>query len=202
MADNRHMDVLELLESAALLVPEDRASGNDVTASDVWEYLAADDWELALGLLEELTDTGPLPVPFWESLAAAAEGLRMERSAAWCHWRCSELRNGVVLADLTLRPAAEAPRTGPVPGAGVLRPMWDLGERTADGEPAVRIAGMWVERTDFLEPGGQGRVRLVPLVPSGWLHVEPGQEITMYETRVAAGTAVVVDVRPPVGLGG
>ncbi|MFG2511830.1 hypothetical protein [Streptomyces sp. NPDC048584] len=191
------MDVRELLHEASLLAPESAATENDLTVNDVWDYLAHDEWEVALGLLEELGDASALPLAFWEALAEAAEQLWLPRSAAWCHWRCAEVRNGVVRADLELRPASEARRTTPIDGAGVLRPMWDIGNRTPTGQPAWNIAGMWVEEQPALEPGGRATVRLVPLNPVQWVHVTPGLRIVMHEDRTAAGTAVVLGVRPP-----
>ncbi|MFD3623395.1 hypothetical protein [Streptomyces sp. NPDC058698] len=191
------MDVPELLESASLLVPEETATENDVTVRDVWDYLVHDEWEIALGLLEEFGDDRPLPLAFWEKLADAADQLRLERSAAWCHWRCSEIRNGMVRADLTLRPAAEARRKTPISGAGVLRPMWDIGHLSPTGERAVGIARLWVEDRPSLAPGERATVRLVPLTPSHWTHVRPGRQITMHEDRTVAGTAVVLEVHRP-----
>ncbi|MFE9055514.1 hypothetical protein [Streptomyces mutabilis] len=191
------MDVPELLEAAFLLVPEETATENDITVGDVWDYLVHDEWEIALGLLEEFGEAHSLSLAFWEKLAEAADQLQLERSAAWCHWRCSELRNGVIRADLTLRPAAEARRTTPVSGAGVLRPMWDIGLLSPTGGRAVSIAGLWVENMPMLEPGGRATVRLVPLTPSHWTHVQPGQQITMHEDRAVAGTAVILEVCLP-----
>ncbi|MEU1298499.1 hypothetical protein [Streptomyces shenzhenensis] len=191
------MDVPELLEAASLLVPEEIATENDITVNDVWEYLTGDEWEVALGLLEELGDVRPLPLSFWESLATAAEQLRLEKSAAWCHWRCYETRYGIIRADLTLRPAGEARRRTPFSGAGVLRPMWNIGNRTPTGEPALDIARLWVEFTPFLAPGGQASVRLAPLDPSQWQHLQPDRVITMHEDRSVAGTAVVLKVHRP-----
>ncbi|MFE9783260.1 hypothetical protein ACFYPA_34575 [Streptomyces sp. NPDC005775] len=191
------MDVPELLESASLLVPEETATENDCTVRDIWDYLVHDEWEMALGLLEELGDARSLPLAFWEKLGEAAEQLRMERSAAWCHWRCSEIRNGVIRADLTLRPAAEARRTTPISGAGVLRPMWNIGHLSPTGGRAVSIAAIWVESMPILEPGGRATVRLVPLTPAHWMHVQPGQQITMHEDRTVAGTAVILEVHLP-----
>jgi len=89
------MDVPKLLEAASLLIPEKIATENDITVSDVWEYLTHDEWEVALGLLEELGDVHPLPLSFWETLATAAEQMRLEKSAAWCHWRGYETRHGL-----------------------------------------------------------------------------------------------------------
>ncbi|MET9653386.1 hypothetical protein ABZZ44_24390 [Streptomyces sp. NPDC006460] len=191
------MDVPELLESASLLVPEETATENDLTVRDIWDHLVRDEWEIALGLLEELGDAGSLPLAFWEELAEAADHLRLERSAAWCHWRCSEIRNGMIRADLTLLPAAEGRRTTPISGAGVLRPMWDIGCLSPTGEHAVSIAALWVENTPTLEPGGRATVRLVPLTPSHWTHIRPDQRIIMHENRSAAGTAVVLEVHLP-----
>ncbi|WP_225840368.1 hypothetical protein [Streptomyces sp. NK08204] len=196
------MDVPGLLESASLLVPEETATENDITVRDIWDYLAHDEWETALGLLEELGDAHPLPLAFWKKLAEAAEQLRFERSAAWCHWRCSEIRNGVIRVDLTLRPAAEARRTTPISGAGVLRPMWDIGHLSPTGGRAVSIAGLWLENAPVLEPGGQATARLVPLTPSHWTHVQPGQQITMHEDRTVAGTAVILEVHRPATMSG
>ncbi|MEV7784795.1 hypothetical protein AB0O72_05260 [Streptomyces sp. NPDC088106] len=191
------MDVPELLESASLLVPEETATENDVTVRDVWDHLVHDEWEIALGLLEEFGDDRPLPLAFWEKPADAADQLLLERSAAWCHWRGSEIRNGMVRADLTLRPAAEARRKTPISGAGVLRPMWDIGHLSPTGERAVGIARLWVEDRPSLAPGERATVRLVPLTPSHWTHVRPGRQITMHEDRTVAGTAVVLEVHRP-----
>ncbi|MEI5035235.1 hypothetical protein RB201_28790 [Streptomyces sp. S1A(2023)] len=191
------MDVPELLEAASLLVPEKIATENDITVNDVWEYLAHDEWEVALDLLEELGDVHQLSLSFWETLATAAEQMRLEKSAAWCHWRSYEIRHGIIRADLTLRSAAEARRQTPVSGAGVLRPMWNIGHRTATGAPALNTARLWAECTPFLEPGGHAAVRLAPLDPSQWQHLQAGQVITMHENQSVAGTAVVLEIQRP-----
>ncbi|MEU6479914.1 hypothetical protein ABZ858_24115 [Streptomyces sp. NPDC047017] len=191
------MDVPELLASVSLLVPEEAATDNDISVRDVWDYLAHDEWQIALSLLEELGGGRPMPLTFWEQLAGAAEELGLGRSAAWCHWRCSEIRNGMIRADLTLRPVTEARRRTPVPGHGVLRPMWDIGNPSPDGGASVSVAGLWVEDMPVLEPGGRATVRLVPLTPAHWTHVGTGRRITMHEDRTVAGTAVVLEVRPP-----
>lgn len=164
---------------------------------DVWDYLVHDEWEVAVGLLEELRDVKRLPLEFWESLAVAAEQMRLWRSAAWCRWRCYETSDGVIRAELTLRPAQETRRKTPIDGAGVLRPMWDLGDRRPTGAKVLDIARLWVEFAPFLEPGGRASVRLAPLTPARWRHVWPGQVITMHEDRAVAGTAVVLETRSP-----
>lgn len=197
MVDNDRMDVTELLESASLLVPEGVATENDISVQDIWDYLAHDEWQIALSLLEELGDGQPLPLTFWEQLAEAAEQLGLERSAAWCHWRRSEIRNGMIRADLTLRPPTEARRKTPISGHGVLRPMWDIGNLSPTGAASVSIAGLWVEDMLVLEPGGRATVRLVPLTPTHWTHVKTGQQINMHEDRTVAGTAVVLEVHLP-----
>ncbi|MFG3043750.1 hypothetical protein ACGFZR_02335 [Streptomyces sp. NPDC048241] len=191
------MDRPKLLEAATLLVPEQIATENDITVRDVWEYLREDEWDTALTLLEELGDIKSLPLSFWETLATAAEQMRLRRSAAWCRWRSYETRNGVIRADLTLRQASEARRQTSFDGAGVLRPMWNIGNRTPSGEPNLNIARLWVESIPFLAPGGRSSVRLAPLDPPQWQHLGPGQVITMHEDRSIAGTAVILDVHRP-----
>jgi hypothetical protein len=191
------MDVPELLEAASLLVPGEVATNNDITVADVWDYLIHDEWEVALDILEDLGDGHPLPLTFWETLADAAERLRMERSAAWCHWRCYEATNGVIRADLTLRPTDQTRRGTPLPGAGVLPA--DVGRRT----PLThRRAGTQHRRTVGGEqtlpgPGGRSTVRLAPLVPHQWQHLQPGQQITLHEGQPVTGTAVILEVRRP-----
>ncbi|MEU4358645.1 hypothetical protein [Streptomyces virginiae] len=186
------MDVIELLESAALLTPEEKATDNDLTARDVWDHLAHDEWETALNILEELGNTPPRSQHFWEQLAQAAEQLHLAHSAAWCRWRSAELRNGMIRIDLTL-----GARRAPIPGHGVLRPVWNIGNLSPTGEPAVNIAALWLENTPSLEPGDRTTARLVPLTPAHWNHVRPGQRITMHEGRPATATAVVREVHPP-----
>ncbi|MEU1827006.1 hypothetical protein ABZ502_31825 [Streptomyces abikoensis] len=118
----------------------------------------------------------------------------MRRSAAWCHWRAYETRHGVIRAELSL--PEDSPRRMPIPGDGVLRPVWDVGHRTSTGDTAFAIASLWVEGRDALEPGGHATIRLAPLTPSLWAHLRPGQRFTMHERRPVAGTATVLEVRP------
>ncbi|MFF3861188.1 hypothetical protein [Streptomyces sp. NPDC002209] len=191
------MDVVGMLEAASLLVPEGVAAENGVTVSEVWEYLAHDEWEIALDLLEELGDGWSAPPGFWDELERAAGMLGFERSREWCRWRSAETRLGVIRADLVLRPAGETFRRTPVPGAGVLRPMWDIGNRRDDGAPELDIARLWVECAGDLAPGARAPVRLLPLTAERWRHLAPGDRITLYETAVAGGTAEILEVRPP-----
>ena len=197
MGQNQRVNVPELLEAAALLVPDAVATGNDITVADVWDYLTHDEWEVALDLLAELADAGSLPPGVWEALAAAAEQMGLTNSAAWCRWRCDEVRNGVIRADLTLRPAGKSRRQAPFAGTGVARPMWDIGHRTPAGEPDLSIARIWVEFTRTLGPGERASVRLAPLDPARWRHLRPGRAIAMYEGSSVTGTAVVLEVAHP-----
>ncbi|MCX4770096.1 hypothetical protein [Streptomyces sp. NBC_01285] len=191
------MDVVEILEAAALLVPEDVATGNDLTVSDVWDHLVHDEWEVALDLLQELGDGWTAPTGFWERLGRSAQMLGFEWSREWCWWRDAETREGMIRADLVLRPAGQTFRRTPVPGAGVLRPMWDIGNRRHDGEPKLDIARVWVEFAPGLPPGGRAPVRLLPLDPGRWCRLVPGDRITLYECAEAGGTATILETRPP-----
>ncbi|MGW2557713.1 hypothetical protein ACWCXB_00425 [Streptomyces sp. NPDC001514] len=191
------MDVVRIFEAASLLVPEGVATDNDITVSDVWDYLAHDEWEVALDLLQELGDGWTAPTGFWDELGRAAGMLGLERSREWCWWRGVETRVGAIRADLELRPAGETFRRTPMPGAGVLRPMWDVGNRSDDGAPELDIARVWVEFAPDLSPGARAPVRLLPLTPARWRHLAPGDRITLYETAVAGGTAWILEVHPP-----
>ncbi|MFI5636239.1 hypothetical protein ACIA8H_02350 [Streptomyces goshikiensis] len=201
LIDNRRMDVVGILEAASLLVPEGVATDSDVTVSDVWDYLAYDEWEVALDLLQELGDGWTAPTGFWDELELAAGMLGLERSREWCSWRGAEARVGVIRAELVLRPAGETFRRTPIPGAGVLRPMWDIGNRREGGAPELDIARVWVEFAPELPPGGRAPVRLLPLNPVRWSHLAPGDRITLYECAVAGGTASILEVGIPEGQG-
>jgi hypothetical protein len=74
------MDAVGILEAASLLVPEGVATDNDVIVSDVWDYLAHDEWEVALDLLQELGDGWTAPTGFWDELELVAGMLGLERS--------------------------------------------------------------------------------------------------------------------------
>lgn len=186
-----------MLEAASLLVPEGVATDNDITSSDVWDYLVHDEWEVALDLLEELGGEWTAPPGFWEALGRAAEMVGFERSREWCWWRGAETRLGVIRAELVLRPAGETFRRAPIPGAGVLRPMWDIGNRRDDGTRDLDIARVWVEFAPDLAPGARAPVRLLPLTSARWRHLATGDRITMYETAAAGGTATILEVQLP-----
>ncbi|MFI9648766.1 hypothetical protein ACIHAA_20980 [Streptomyces sp. NPDC052040] len=59
------MDLPKLLETASPLVSAEIAAENGATVNDVWDYLAHDEWEVGLGLLEKLSDVQPLPLDLW-----------------------------------------------------------------------------------------------------------------------------------------
>ncbi|MEU9128772.1 hypothetical protein AB0D08_11770 [Kitasatospora sp. NPDC048540] len=156
---------------------------------------------MALDVLIEIADVRPVPVAFWEKLAEAARQMRMESSRRWCEWRAWEVEHGTIRAILTLLGADEGGRQGPFAGDGRLRPLWDIGHRTAAGQQDLDTARLWVEFTPQLGPGGTADVRLAPLRPGRWRHLEPGDVITMHEVRSAAGIAEIIEVLPPRSLG-
>ncbi|MFJ7773691.1 hypothetical protein [Streptomyces yangpuensis] len=196
------MDVVAMLEAVGLLVPEGAAGEGDVTVADVWDCLAHDEWEVALGLLEELREGWTAPAGFWAELARAAAMLRLERSEAWCRWREYEGRAGVIRAELALEAVGGTSfRRTPMPGAGVMRPLWDVGSRRPDGAPDLLVACMWVEYAHELAPGDRAVVRLLPLTPERWRHLAPGDRIALHETAVPGGTGTVLEARPPAPAG-
>ncbi|WP_189250189.1 hypothetical protein [Streptosporangium pseudovulgare] len=188
-----------LLLKAARLCPADARTELGVGVAEVLEYLKHDEWEMALLLLEELGDAHPQPPEFWSLLADAARLMWLKSDVAWCEWRRSEARTGAFLAELHLLPAGEGSRTTPIPAGGLLRPMWDLGHRTPEGESLLSIARLWIEGRDSLKPGGSASVRLLPLTPEHWRHLKPGDVVTMHEMRPPTGTARIAEVMPPVG---
>ncbi|MGW6503007.1 hypothetical protein [Nonomuraea angiospora] len=166
--------------------------------SDALEYLEHGEWEMVLLLLEELGDARPQPPEFWGLLADAARVMWLEWYVTWYEWRCGEARNGVLRAELCLLPTEGGGRKVPIlPGKG-LRPMWDIGRRTPEGELSVSIAFLWVEGHTPLEPGECAPVRLLPLTPEHWRHLKPSDVIAMHEMRPPSGTARIIEVMPPV----
>ncbi|OUC96046.1 hypothetical protein [Streptosporangium minutum] len=186
------------LLKAARLCPADIQTETGVDVADVLKYLEHDDWETALLLLEEIGDAHPQPPQFWELLADTARLLWLAKDAYWYGWRSSEARNGAVLAELCLMSAEEGGWPRPAPPDAVLRPMWDIGHLTPEGEPLLSIAILWVEGRAPLKPGECGPVRLLPLTFEHWRHVKPGDAITMHVMRPSTGTARVTEVILPV----
>jgi len=192
------MDVVELLRRAAELVPADVVNEAGVTAADVREYLDHNEWEVALDLLADLYDGWRPSAQWWDLLIEAAELMWLSDIAVWCHWGRWESVHGVFRAELRLNPPAEGGRSIAIPRPGVLRPLWDIGQRTGAGEPDLRVARIWVEYATELPPGATGSIRLAPLSPADWYDLRPGQQITMHEGMAVGGTATVVEVVAPV----
>lgn len=190
-------DAFTLLRQATDLLPEDAVAENGQTVWDVREEIRFQEWEMVLGLLEEIGDAHPVSVDFWELLAEAARQLMLDRSHRWCQWRGWELRHGTLRATLSLADPKEGGRRTVFSGDGRLRPMWDIGNRTADGKPALGIARLWVEFAPGLGPGETADVRLAPLSPEQWRHLKPGHVILMYEAQPVAGIAEILEVLPP-----
>ncbi len=153
-----------LLKAAQFCAPHIRTEAG-ASVSDALEYLRHGEWEMVLILLEELGDARPQPPEFWDLLADAARAMWLEADVGWYEWRRSEAWNGALRAELCLLPTEEGGRKVPIlPGKG-LRPMWDIGRRTPEGELSVSIAFLWVEGHTPLEPGECAPVRLIPLTP-------------------------------------
>lgn len=178
------VDVSELLSQAAGELPA------WLPRADLDEYLALGEWELALDVLLDRGDDHPATTSFWRILEEAAYRMGLARSAAWCAWRRREVLHGVIRAELRLVPGA---RRSAIPGAGRLRPLWDIGLVTPAGAPELAVALIWVEFAPDMPPGGSGPVRLAPLTAARWHHLRPGDRITMHELRPATGTATITE---------
>ncbi|MFC7551000.1 hypothetical protein [Plantactinospora sp. GCM10030261] len=196
MLHNPFVDVPGLLRQACRTVPGAAATEAGVTVHDVHEYLGYHEWEIALDILAELGDATPTTAEWWQLLQDAAMAMQRTRMAAWCGWRRWEAVHGIIRADLALFATDNSGRRTPIPGAGVLRPLWAIGHHTPAGEPDLRIARIWVENASELVPGTTGSIRLAPLDPTAWSHLRPGDLITMHESRPPAGTAMIVKVAP------
>ncbi|MGW7229972.1 hypothetical protein [Streptomyces cyaneofuscatus] len=190
-------DAFTLLRLAADLLPEEAAAESGWTAEDVREDIGRYEWERALDALTEIGDVHPVSVDFWERLAEAARQMMLDRSRRSCEWRAWEVRHGTIRATLTLVAAEEGLHRTAFSGDGRLRPMWDIGNRRADGERDLDIATLWVENAAELGPGETAEVRLAPLTPERWSHLRCGDAITMYEARPVAGTGRVIEVVAP-----
>ncbi|MGA5565102.1 hypothetical protein ACPCUV_28600 [Streptomyces platensis] len=145
-------DAFTLLRQAVDLLPEDAVAEKGVTVGDVREDIARQEWEMVLALLIEIADVHPVSTSFWEILAEAARQMMLDGSRRWCQWRGWEVRHGTVRATLTLLGTDEGGRQGAFSGDGQLRPLWDIGNRTSDGERDLNIASIWVEFARELGP--------------------------------------------------
>nr|WP_138968353.1 hypothetical protein [Streptomyces sp. YIM 121038] len=193
-----HMDdAFTLLRQAVDVLPEGAMAENGQTVGDVRKEIELQEWEMALDVLIEIADVHPVSITFWEMLSEAARQMMLDRSRRWCEWRGWEAKHGTIRATLTLLGADEGGRQSAFSGDGQLRPLWDIGHRTADGQQDLNIARLWVEFEPQLGPGETADVRLAPLQPEQWQHLKPGDVITMHEARPAAGIAEIIEVLPP-----
>lgn len=148
------------------MVPADVVNEAGVTVVDVREYLDHDEWEVALDLLADFDTGWRPPTAWWDRLIDSAEMMGLSDAAAWCRWGRWESIHKTVRAELRLLSPAEGGRQTPVPGKGILRPLWDIGRRTAAGDPDLLVARIWVESALALPPAATGSVRLGPLSPA------------------------------------
>uniref|UniRef100_A0AAU3ID16 Uncharacterized protein n=1 Tax=Streptomyces sp. NBC_01393 TaxID=2903851 RepID=A0AAU3ID16_9ACTN len=190
-------DVFTLLRRAADLLPEDAVAEYGQTVGDVREEIELQEWEIALDVLFDIAEVHPVSVTFWELLSEAARQMMLDHSRRWCEWRGWEVQHGTIRATLTLLGAEEGGCQSAFSGDGRLRPLWDIGHRTAAGQQDLNIARLWVEFAPQLAPGETADVRLAPLLPEQWQHLKPGDVITMHETQPAVGIAEIIEVLPP-----
>ena len=165
------MDVPELLRRAAGLVPADARSDAGLCADDVRDYLREQEWEVALGILENFDGIQWQSAEFWDLLADAAQQMSLRGDAAWCQWRKGETLHGIIRADLQLVAPDDGGRRTPVPGAGQLRPMWAINYPSLESSTDLYVARIWVESAPEISPGGRGPIRLAPLTPASWRHL-------------------------------
>jgi hypothetical protein len=184
-----------LLRAATDLVPAHARSDAGIGVEDVREYLGHDEWEVALGLLEDFDGIQWQTVQYWDLLIAAAQQMWLHSDVSWLHWRRSETRHGLIKANLQLVAAEAGGRRIPVPGRGQLRPLWSIGRTTASGDNDLHIARIWVEAAPEIPPGAQASIRLLPLTSPHWRHLNIGDVITMHEQRPVAGTATISDIQ-------
>lgn len=111
------MDVPELLRRAADLVPASARSDAGLSAEDVRQYLSHDEWEVALGILEDFDGVQWQPFEYWSLLADAAQQMWLKNDAAWCHWRATETRHGII-RDSKKSSGSRCPRPALNCGAG------------------------------------------------------------------------------------
>ncbi|GAB3945423.1 hypothetical protein GCM10029976_071150 [Kribbella albertanoniae] len=192
-------DAFKLIRQAVDLLPADATAENGQTVADVREEIRITEWEMALDLLIEIGDVHPAPIAFWELLAEASRQMYLDGDSRWCAWRAWEAQHGTIRATLTLEAADVGRRKTPFSGDGRLRPLWDIGARTADGHPDLHVARLWVEFTPTLGPGETASVRLAPLQPENWRHLKLGDLITMNEAQPVAGLAEIIELLPARG---
>lgn len=190
-------DVPGLLRRAVDLVPPDARSDAGLCAGDVRGYLLANEWEVALDILEDFDGIQWQTVEFWDLLDDAARQMQLTSGVAWHQWRRAETLHGIIRADLQLVAPDAGGRRTPVPGAGQLRPMWAINHPVPPHGADLHVARIWVESAPEIRPGEQGAIRLAPLTPANWRHLAPGDVITMHERQPVAGTATITEIQHP-----
>ncbi len=196
-SENVSVKVPELLRRATDLVPPSARSDAGRCADDVREYLLANEWEIALDILEDFDGIQWQTVEFWDLLAGAARQMQLSSSAAWHEWRRRETLHGIIRADLLLAAPDDGGRRTPVPGDGQLRPMWAINQPSPETGTDLHFARIWVEYAPEISPGGQGPIRLAPLTPATWRHLTPGDVITMHEDQPMSGIAAITEIQHP-----
>ncbi|MEU8340991.1 hypothetical protein AB0C74_04805 [Spirillospora sp. NPDC048832] len=191
------MDVPDLLRRATELIPADARSDAGLGADDVRDYLGHDEWEVALGVLEDFDGIRWQSAQYWDLLIDAAQQLWLQSDVAWLRWRRSETLNGLIRAHLRLLPSDEGGRSLPVPSDGRLRPLWSIGRTAPEGHDDLSVAAIRVESAPEIPPGGSGAIRLLPLTPCHWRHLAPGDVITMHEGRPMRGAATIIQIKFP-----
>jgi hypothetical protein len=189
------MDVPELLHAAVDLVPAHARSDAGLDADELRDYLRHDEWEVALGVLEDFDGVQWQTPEYWDLLISAAQQMWLDSDVSWLQWRRSETMHGLIRASLQLVTPETGGRRLPVPRDGRLRPMWSIGRTTADGHDDRHIARIWVESAPEIPPGGQGPIRLLPLTPQRWRHLNVGDVITMHEREPISGTATITEIQ-------
>ncbi|MFH9015325.1 hypothetical protein ACH4C6_28635 [Streptomyces sp. NPDC017943] len=190
-------DAFTLLRQAVDVLPQDAMAGNGQTVGDVRKEIELQEREMALDELIEIADIHPASITLWEMLSEAARQMVLDHSRRGCEWRGEKAKHGTIRATLTLLGADEGGRHSAFSGDGQLRPLWDIGHRTADGQQDLNIARLWVECEPQLGPGRTAHVRLTPLQPEQGQHLQPGDVITMHETQPAAEIAEIIEDLPP-----
>lgn len=178
------------------MVPAIATNESGATVADVAECVKHNEWEVALDLLADLDDW-PAGAQWWDLLIEAAELMWLTDTATWCRWRRWESIHGIFRARLTLVPVADGGRRIPIPGKGVLRPVWHIGQHMPDGHPNFRVARIWVEDAPELTVGASGLIRLAPLSPDAWRDLRPDQTIAMHEGLSIQGTATITEISTP-----
>ncbi len=114
----REVEVSELLDRAAAMVPGTATTAMGDAVGDVQELPACYGWDVALGDLVDLGDAFPATTDYWDCLTGAAEQLYLGQILRWCWWRRAESIQGVIRADLRMVPTAEGGRRSALPGCG------------------------------------------------------------------------------------